>query len=170
MLWLASIVTHYDYLRIILSSLCLLFTWAWLNMPVGHKPNHRHPYLRRIAEHPKIIAWRSRDAWLPSSRNAKLWWLVLAGLLGIGAGLAMLNTDIWWVFFTPLLILGATLFIDIMVLSLVFLWPFALLLAVFSIDMTLSGAISFAIGLIVSLLGLFFADLARALYQQRSKL
>ena len=170
-LWLAAILVH-PVISVVLGGLCLLLAWTWLGMPVDSTPGRRHPHLRKVARRPKVIIWRARDAWLPASRDPKLWGLVLGGLLGLGAGLSVLTGDVWWIPFTPLLVMGAALLVDVMIIIAVGLWPIALMMLamVATVPFTFEGAgLRMLIGLVVGLLGLWLADLARALQQQRPK-
>lgn len=173
-LWFAALAVRPDVISSIGGAVCVLAAWAWLRLPVHDRPNHRHPHLRKVARRPRVVAWRTRDRWLPAARPPALWALVFGGLLGVGAllGYFIGSHPIWWTLSAPALLLTAALLLDTALLMVFGFW------LVMVPMMLLFGAIPFfvegaarpvAIGLPIVLVGLWFADLGRALYGGRAQ-
>lgn len=172
-LWVALIGLRPGLGSVLLGGLCFVLAWAWLASPVGRVPGRRNPHLREVARRPRVTALRGRAFWIPRRRVPGLWALVLGGLLVLGVGVGLVaGADsaglVWWALFTPAMVLAAALVLDALLLMTLGYWIVAvpLLAMVAVVPFVVEGAgRPMVIGLVALLAGLWFADLARALYQ-----
>lgn len=172
-LFVGALTVRPDPISGIIGALCLLMAWVWLTLPADHRPGHRHPHLRKAARRPRVIAWRTRDGWLPAARAPALWVLVFGGLLGLGAliGVFAGSRTLWWTLFAPAMLLAAAGIVDVVLLMVFGFWwvmvPMILLMGAFPFFVE-GAARPTVIGLLFTLASLWLADLARALYSGRA--